>query len=137
MPATPSLDHVTIVTDDFAATRPAYDAVLGALGLTPQVEYSDPEGDEDDTGEVAAIGYAVEGGTAVLWLVAGLQSTTGAHFALRANDRMQVNAAYEAAAGTSARQHQAPRQWEDAQLHYFGAQLVDRHGNVIEVLYRD
>jgi catechol 2,3-dioxygenase-like lactoylglutathione lyase family enzyme len=136
MSAAPSLDHVTIVTGDFAATRPVYEAVLGALGLIPQVEYSDPEGEEGDAGEVAAVGYAFEATPAVLWLVAGFPPTTGAHIALRAAERAQVTAAYDAAAGTPARQHQAPRQWEDDQLHYFGAQVIDANANIIEVLYR-
>jgi len=31
---------------------------------------------------------------------------------------------------------QAPRQWESTQLNYFGTQLADPAGNLIEVLYR-
>ena len=71
MPVSTTLDHVTIVADDFEASRAVYDALLGCLGLVPSVEYEDPEGDEDDTGTVAAVGYSDAAGRLLLWLVAG------------------------------------------------------------------
>jgi len=134
MPA--SLDHVTVVTDDFEASRSVYEPVLAAIGLRASVEYSDPEADSEDTGEVAATGFGPPDGRPLLWLVAGPAASTGGHLALSAPDRSAVRAAHQAAIGAGARVVQPPREWEDAQLHYYGAQFADPAGNVIEVLYR-
>ena len=134
MPA--SLDHVTVVTDDFEASRSVYEPVLAAIGLRASVDYTDPEADSDDTGEVAAAGFGPPDGRPLLWLVAGQSPTTGGHLAFVATDRDAVRAAHRAAAGAGARVVQPPRDWEDAQLHYYGTQLADPAGNVFEVLYR-
>jgi catechol 2,3-dioxygenase-like lactoylglutathione lyase family enzyme len=133
MPASTTLDHITIVTDDFEASRPVYDAVLGALGLAPKLDYEDPEGDEDDTGTVAALGY---GEPLLLWLVAGLTATAEAHVAFSVTDRTLVETAHQAAVQVGARVVQPPRDWESAQLNYYGTQLADPAGNIIEVMFR-
>lgn len=134
MPAT--LDHVTIVSDDFEASRPVYDAVLASLGLSASVDYADPEEDSDDTGTVAAIGYGPPGAEPLMWLVAGPIATSGAHLALAAS-RPQVLAAHQAARAAGVRVVQPPRDWEARQLGYFGAQFADPAGNLIEVVCRE
>jgi len=134
MPA--SLDHVTIVTDDFEASRSVYEPLLIALGLQSSVEYSDPEAETDDPGEVAAIGFGAPGARPQLWLVAGLVGTTGSHLAFRVDDRETVRAAQVAATEAGAEVIQPAREWEEAQLDYYGAQFADPAGNVIEVVYR-
>jgi catechol 2,3-dioxygenase-like lactoylglutathione lyase family enzyme len=133
MPARTTLDHITIVTDDVEASRPVYDAVLGALGLGARFDYEDPEGDEDDAGTVAAVGY---GEPLLLWLVAGPIATSQAHVALGVAERKMVEDAHQAAIEIGARVIQAPRDWESAQLNYYGTQLADPAGNMIEVVYR-
>ncbi len=133
MPAT--LNHVTIVTDDLEASQPVYDAVLAGLGMSASVDYVDPEGDSDDTGTVAAIGYGLPGERPLLWLVAGSVPTTGAHFALAAS-RQDVLAAHQTAVAAGVRVVQPPRDWEASQLGYFGAQFADPAGNLVEVLCR-
>lgn len=136
--ATPSasLDHVTIITDDFETSRPVYDAVLTALGLRHSVEYEDPEQDEDDPGTVAAIGYGAPGEASRFWLVAGLTPTTGAHMAFGTGSRDAVDEAFDAALPAGAVVIQAPREWEARQLGYYGMQVADAFGNIIEVVYR-
>ncbi len=136
MPARITLDHATIITDNFEASRPVYDAVLGALVMTASVDYIDPEGDEQDTGTVAAIGYATPGAPPLLWLVAGLTATSGAHVAFAVTDRSLVTAAHSAAVAAGARVVQPPREWEARQLDYFGVQFADPAGNLIEVVHR-
>jgi catechol 2,3-dioxygenase-like lactoylglutathione lyase family enzyme len=133
MPASTTLDHITIVSDDFEASRPVYDAVLGTLGLAPRLDYEDPEADSDDTGTVAAIGY---GQPLLLVLVDGLTATAEAHVAFSVADRELVDAAHQAAVDAGARIVQAPRAWESAQLNYYGTQLADPVGNIIEVFVR-
>lgn len=134
--STGALDHVTIVTDDFGASRAVYDAVLGALGVTHWVEYEDPEEEDDDPGTVAAVGYAVSGQPAHFWLVAGLPPTTGGHVAFGAGTPELVDAAHRAATAAGASVVQAPRRWEAAQLAYYGTQVRDPKGNLIEVVHR-
>jgi catechol 2,3-dioxygenase-like lactoylglutathione lyase family enzyme len=136
MPIRTTLDHVTIVTDDFGASRPVYDAVLTALGLIASVDYEDPEADEDDTDTVAAIGYATPAGELLVLLVSGLQPTRGAHWALAVGDRDVIEAAFRAGERAGARAVQAPREWEAAHLNYYGAQLADKAGNILEVVYK-
>ncbi|HEX2903999.1 MAG TPA: VOC family protein [Jatrophihabitans sp.] len=134
MPA--SLDHVTIVTDDFEASRSVYEPLLCSVGLHSTVEYSDPEAEEGDPGEVAAVGFGDPGSRPLLWLVAGPVSSTGGHVALLVRSRDSVRAAHVAAMEAGAEVVQPPREWEDAQLDYFGAQFADAAGNLIEVVYR-
>ena len=134
MPVSTTLDHVTIVAEDFHASRAVYDAVLGCLGLVPSVDFEDPEGDEDDTGTVAAVGYSDAGGRLLLWLVAGPAATTGAHLALAVSEPALVERVHAAACDAGIPVVQAPRDWESAQLHYYGTQLSDPAGNRVEVL---
>ncbi len=138
MPVSTNLDHVTIVAEDFGASRAVYDALLGCLGLTPTLDYSDPEGDEDDTGTVAAIGYAGADGRLLLWLVAGTAgtATTGAHLALAVGEAASVRAVHAAAHAAGIPVVQAPRDWEAEKLHYYGTQFSDPAGNLVEVLLR-
>jgi catechol 2,3-dioxygenase-like lactoylglutathione lyase family enzyme len=137
MPISTTLDHISIVTDDFEASRPVYDAVLGAVGLSPVVDYVDPEAEDGDPGTVAAIGYGTGGMPPRVVLAAGLTPTTGAHFAVAVTDRALVGAA-ERAAGlvAGARVVQQARRWEERQLGYYGMQVADARDNIIEVLYR-
>jgi catechol 2,3-dioxygenase-like lactoylglutathione lyase family enzyme len=137
MPSSASLDHVTIVSDDFETNQPFYHALLTAIGLVPTADFQDPEEDPDDSGTVAAVGYADPDGRPVLWLVAGLVSTVTAHVALRVVDRAQVATAFSAAVAAGGRVIQTPREWESAHLDYFGCQLADHSGNIIEVLFRE
>jgi catechol 2,3-dioxygenase-like lactoylglutathione lyase family enzyme len=129
-----TLDHVTIVTDNFEASRALYDPLLDALGMVPSVDFEDPEGDQDDTGTVAAIGYGSD--RMLLWLVAGQTATSGAHLALAVSTPELVRAAHAAALRAGARIVQAPRDWESSQLNYYGTQIADLAGNRVEVVHR-
>jgi catechol 2,3-dioxygenase-like lactoylglutathione lyase family enzyme len=136
MPVSTTLDHVTIVAEDFQASRAVYDALLGCLGLVPTVDFEDPEGDSDDTGVVAAVGYSDAAGRLLLWLVAGRAATTGAHLALAVTEPTLVQVVHATACEAGIPVVQAPRKWESDHLHYYGTQLSDPAGNLIEVLLR-
>ena len=129
------LDHVTIVTDDFEASRALYDPLLAVLGLAASVEFEDPESDEDDTGTVAAIGYGA-GDRMLLWLVAGPTATSGAHLAFAVATPELVRGAHAAAQRAGARIVQEPRDWESSQLNYYGTQIADPGGNLVEIVLR-
>ena len=110
--------------------------MLAAIGLQASVEYSDPEADSDDTGEVAAVGFGPPEGRALLWLVAG----AGAHHRRPPGaGRHRSDGGAGRASGRRGRRRrvvQPPRDWEEAQLRYYGAQFADPAGNLIEVLCR-
>jgi len=127
------IDHVTITSTVFQASRDFYDLVMSAAGLASNVDHVDPEQDERDADSVAALGY---GDPVRVLLVAGRVPTTGAHVALRVSGRRQVQQAYQAAVGADLRVVQAPREWEAAQLGYYGIQIADPAGNLIEILSR-
>jgi catechol 2,3-dioxygenase-like lactoylglutathione lyase family enzyme len=132
-----TLDHVTIVTDDFEASRPVYDAVFGAIGMAPVTDFVDPEAEEGDPGTVAAVGYAPAGSTPVVVLAAGMRSTTNSHFALAVSDRMLIDAVQRAIVGIEgAELLQGARDWEERQLGYYGIQITDPRSNIIELLHR-
>jgi len=137
MPVSATLDHVTIVAEDFGASRAVYDALLGCLGLAPTHDFSDPEGEAGDPGTVAAVGYGEPAGRPVLLLVAGVAgtaATTGAHLALAVSDPALVRTVHATARDAGIPVVQAPRDWESDQLHYYGAQFRDPAGNLVEVL---
>jgi catechol 2,3-dioxygenase-like lactoylglutathione lyase family enzyme len=136
MAVSASLDHVTVVTDDFEASRKVYDPVLSAVGLLASVEYSDPELEDGDPGTVAAAGYGLPDRPPLLWLVAGPRPTTGAHIALSVADRDGVLTAHRVASTAGVRVVQPPRDWEQSQLNYFGVQFADPAGNLVEVTCR-
>jgi catechol 2,3-dioxygenase-like lactoylglutathione lyase family enzyme len=138
MPLSTTLDHVTIITDEFEASRPVYDALLATIGLRPTVDHSDPEGDEDaDRDTVGAVGYSDPAGVVRLVLAAGTTPTTGAHVALLVTDAAAVISATEAATSLGVRIVQRPREWESRRLGYYGLQVADRAGNLLEIMYRD
>jgi catechol 2,3-dioxygenase-like lactoylglutathione lyase family enzyme len=136
MPVSTTLDHVTIVAEDFEASRAVYDALLGCLGLVPTVDFEDPEGDSDDTGAVAAVGYSDPAGRLLLWLVAGRAATTGVHLALAVTEPSLVQAVHATARDAGIPVVQAPQDWESERLHYYGTQVSDPAGNRVEVLLR-
>ena len=137
MPVSVTLDHVTIISDDLDGSRPVYDALLTAVGLRPTVDYSDPEGDEEgDRETVGAVGYSDSAGVVRLVLAAGATPTTGAHVALLVPDAALVTEATTVAAALGVRIVQSPREWELRQLGYYGLQVADAAGNILEIVCR-
>ena len=129
-----TLNHATICASDFEASLQFYDAALGALGLERAAEFGD---EEEEDPEVEAAGWANAGGVPVLWLVAGAPGTTptrGAHVALRAASRADVEAFYAAALAAGGSGHDAPRRWAIYRKGEFNALVRDPDGNLVEAV---
>jgi catechol 2,3-dioxygenase-like lactoylglutathione lyase family enzyme len=126
------LRHVTITGIDLAVSLAFYDATLAELGLQRFAEYRDEE-EPDDTG-VEAVGYGMPGDDAVLWVVAGSPQTQGLHIALTAGSPARVDAFFRSGLTHGGSARQAPRRWEIFRTGYYGAQLTDPAGNVIEAV---
>jgi catechol 2,3-dioxygenase-like lactoylglutathione lyase family enzyme len=129
-----TLNHATITASDFAASLAFYDAALGALGLERSAEFGD---EEEEDPEVEAAGWANAGGAPVLWLVAGPPgsvATVGAHVAMRAASRADVEAFYAAALAAGGSGHDAPRRWAIYRKGEFNALVRDPDGNLVEAI---
>jgi catechol 2,3-dioxygenase-like lactoylglutathione lyase family enzyme len=129
------LRHVTITGIDLAASLGFYDAILAELGLQRFAEYGDEE--EPDDSDVEAVGYGMPGEDAVLWVVAGSAQTQGLHIALSAGSPARVDAFFRSGLTHGGSARQAPRRWEIFRTGYYGAQLTDPAGNVIEAISRE
>lgn len=129
------LRHVTITGIDLAASLAFYDAILAELGLQRFAEYRDEE--EPDDSDVEAVGYGMPGEDAILWVVAGSIQTQGVHIALSAGSPARVDAFFRSGLTHGGSARQAPRRWEIFRTGYYGAQLTDPAGNVIEAISRE
>ena len=129
------LRHVTITGIDLGASLAFYDAILAELGLQRFAEYGDEE--EPDDSDVEAVGYGMPGEDAVLWVVAGSAQTQGLHIALSAGSPARVDAFFRSGLTHGGSARQAPRRWEIFRTGYYGAQLTDPAGNVIEAISRE
>jgi catechol 2,3-dioxygenase-like lactoylglutathione lyase family enzyme len=127
------LDHVTVTVDQsgFAAGLAFYDAALGALGLVRIAELVD---EEEDDPALEAVGWGVDGGDGLVWLVIGPTATTGAHTRIRADSRAQVETFHAAAVRAGGREHAAPRRWTLYRHGEFNAIVADPAGNLVEAV---
>lgn len=126
----PTLDHVTVVAADLAASLAFYDAALGALGLVRVAEFGD---EEEDDGQIEAAGWAAPGAAPLLWVVVGDVPTRGAHLSLSASARTDVERFHAAALAAGGTSRSAPRRWAIYRRGEFSAAAADPDGNLIEV----
>ena len=126
------LRHVTITGTDIRSSLDFYDAALAELGLQRFAEFGDEE--EPDDADIEAVGYGIAGADPVLWVVAGSLQTQGLHLALTAGSPAHVDAFFRTGLRHGGSARLAPRRWEIFRSGYYGAQLTDPAGNVIEAV---
>ena len=126
-----NLNHTTICASDFAASLAFYDAALGALGLVRAAEFGD---EEEEHAAVEAAGWGPADAAPLVWLVAAQPPTRGAHLALRAGSRAEVEAFYAAALQAGGRAYNAPRRWAIFRRGEFNAVVGDPDGNRLEAV---
>jgi catechol 2,3-dioxygenase-like lactoylglutathione lyase family enzyme len=129
------LRHVTLSARDLPRSLAFYDATLGALGLVRYAEFGDEE--EGAQAEIEAVAYCRPAAEPVLWVVAGPGDTCGVHLALSADGTEDVDAFYQAALAHGGSARQAPRRWEVFRAGYYGAQVADPAGNLVEAVSRE
>ncbi|MGV0747388.1 VOC family protein [Mycolicibacter minnesotensis] len=120
------IDHVGINCTDYAKSQEFYDAVLGVLGYTRQLDVG------------VALGYGRDG-KPTFWIAdAGAGDASGpnreVHVAFSAADPEQVQAFYDAAVQLGAESLHAPRLWPEYHPGYFGAFVRDPDGNNVEAV---
>ncbi|OMC31772.1 glyoxalase [Mycobacterium colombiense] len=117
------IDHVGINCADYAKSQRFYDAVLGTLGFSRQL----------DVGR--AIGYG-RAGKPTFWISAAPGgSNREVHLAFEAADEDAVRAFYQTAVELGAEPLHAPRLWPEYHAGYFGAFVRDPDGNNIEAVF--
>lgn len=117
------IDHIGINCTDLGRAAAFYDAVLGTLGFTRQMDFG------------VAIGYGTEGHPD-FWVgtFEGVGPNREAHIAFTAADVEQVRAFHAAALERGAESLHEPRMWPEYHDHYFGAFVRDPDGNNVEAV---
>ena len=121
------IDHLGINCADWEKSKAFYDAVLGVLGYTRQLDYQ------------VAIGYGKEG-KPDFWIADMSVGEAGGpnrevHVAFHAQDHGAVQAFYDTALGLGAESLHAPRLWPEYHPGYYGAFVRDPDGNNVEAVF--
>ncbi|MDT5108146.1 MAG: hypothetical protein QOE20_36 [Mycobacterium sp.] len=118
------IDHFGIICADYGKSKEFYDAVLGTLDYTRQMDVG------------PAIGYG-RNGKPDFWLedANGRGPTEPIHFAFQAADVDGVKAFYEAAVKLGAESLHPPRIWPEYHPGYYGAFVRDPDGNNVEAVF--
>jgi len=117
------IDHISLQSDDLAAAKAWYDAVLAPLGFERLMDF----------GVVA--GYGPPGGVPAFWLGAatdpgGRQS----HVAFTAANRDAVHAFHQVVVGLGSEVLHEPRVWPEYHPDYYGVFVRDPDGNNVEAV---
>ncbi len=125
------IDHVSVGVTNMARAKTFYDAALAPLGMAPifPVEIS---------GQLVGIGYG-QGAQPAFWAQLPLNGQpasqgNGAHIALRAAKRADVDAFYLAALAQGGIEDGAPGLRTEYHPNYYAAFVRDPDGNKIEAV---
>nr|WP_128619139.1 VOC family protein [Mycobacterium lepraemurium] len=117
------IDHVGINCANYAESQWFYDAVLGTLGFSRQL----------DVGQ--AVGYG-RAGKPTFWISDALAGPNReVHLAFEAADEDAVRALHRAAVELGAEVLHPPRLWPEYHPGYFGAFVRDSDGNNVEAVW--
>jgi len=97
------IDHIGIAVSDIARSRAFYEAALGALGMSVQMEVTSDQTESGGT----ALGFGVPG-EKIFWIADGERPGEGTHVAFKADTRAQVDAFHAAALEAGGRDNGAP-----------------------------
>ena len=123
------IDHIGIPVSDIAKSRAFYEAALGALGMSVQMEVT-PEQTGDGT---PALGFGVPG-EKIFWIGDGAKIGEGIHVAFRADRRQQVDDFHAAALKAGGRDNGAPGPRPNYGPNYYAAFAYDPDGANIEAV---
>ena len=117
------IDHFGIHCSDLAEASRFYDAVLGVLGHSRQLDFG------------VAIGYGSDG-KPDFWISSfdEVGPNREVHIAFEAPDAATVRAFYAKALELGAEPLHEPRLWPEYHPHYYGAFVRDPDGNNVEAV---
>ena len=115
------LDHLTVPVKDLKAARAFYEAALEPLGMKINLDYPSAFG----------MGSREEN---IFWLARDRRASGGGHYALRVDNRDEVDAFHAAALRAGGEDNGAPGPRPDYGPNYYAAFVKDGEGNNIEVV---
>ena len=116
-----ALDHVSLPVRRLSAARKFYEAALGAVGMTINM----------DVGSAFGMGSQKE---KIFWISSKRSATGGAHHAFRVGSRAEVDAFHRAALASGGKDHGPPGPRPNYGPHYYAAFVKDPEDNNIEVV---
>jgi catechol 2,3-dioxygenase-like lactoylglutathione lyase family enzyme len=128
------LDHMTFRVTDIARTKAFYESALAPLGYRVLHEF------EFDGQKMFGMGIELPEGPKVdTWFIQGPSEygeavTRGCHLAWKAPSRAAVDAFYAAAIAKGARDNGQPGLRVHYHPNYYGAFVIDLHGNNVEAV---
>jgi len=123
------IDHLGIAVSDIAKSRKFYEAALGALGMSVQMEVG-PDRSGDGS---SALGFGVPG-EKIFWIADGEKVGEGTHVAFRADDHRQVDQFHAAGLDAGGRDNGKPGPRPNYGPNYYAAFLCDPDGANIEAV---
>lgn len=123
------IDHMGIAVSDIGKSRRFYDAALGALGMSVQMEAGPDKTESGGT----ALGYGVPG-EKIFWIADGERPGEGTHVAFKADTRDQVHAFHKAALEAGGKDNGAPGPRPHYGPDYYAAFVFDPDGANIEAV---
>jgi catechol 2,3-dioxygenase-like lactoylglutathione lyase family enzyme len=123
------IDHMGISVSDIGRSRKFYEAALGPLGMSVQMEVGPDEGEETGT----ALGFGVPG-EKIFWIGDDAKVGEGMHVAFRADRRDQVDRFHEAALKAGGRDNGKPGPRPNYGPNYYAAFVYDPDGANIEAV---
>jgi catechol 2,3-dioxygenase-like lactoylglutathione lyase family enzyme len=125
--ASSTIDHAGIKVADYQASKQFFLAALGPLGYKMGMEIEVGPG-------IFICGLSGPSNKPDFWLSPGEQPTTGLHLAFTASSRAAVDKFYEEALKAGAKDNGAPGLRPQYHPTYYGAFVLDSHGNNIEAV---
>ena len=123
------IDHIGIAVSDIARSPAFYEAALGPLGLSVQMEATPDQTESGGT----VLGFGLPG-ERIFWIADQERPGEGTHVAFRADTRAQVDAFYKAALDARGRDNGAPGLRPHYGPNYYAAFVYDPDGANIEAV---
>jgi catechol 2,3-dioxygenase-like lactoylglutathione lyase family enzyme len=123
------IDHMGISVSDIDRSRRFYEAALGPLGMSVQMEVG---GDKTESGGTA-LGFGGPG-EKIFWIADGEKVGEGTHIAFKADRRDQVDAFHAAGVSAGGRDNGGPGLRPHYGPNYYAAFVYDPDGANIEAV---
>jgi catechol 2,3-dioxygenase-like lactoylglutathione lyase family enzyme len=123
------IDHMTIPVSDISRSRRFYEAALGALGMSVQMEV----GPQETGNGTTFLGFGVPG-EKIFWIADGAKVGEGLHVAFLADRRDQVDDFHARAMKAGGRDNGAPGPRPNYGPNYYAAFVCDPDGANIEAV---
>ncbi|MGB0087327.1 MAG: VOC family protein [Rhodomicrobiaceae bacterium] len=121
------IDHVSLSAADFPAMVSFYEKALAPLGVKVLMRFG-----KEVTGGYEVAGFGRE--KPFLWIADAGKTEPRMHLAIRAEDRAEVAAFYNAALAAGGKDNGAPGLRPHYHANYYGAFVIDPEGHNLEAV---